>query len=73
MDRKLATDIESEGNWSDHVTVDHEYSGRGMHGDETTAIVVYNDVDANEVSLLAWKRGVRLKWDDIGYQGTVLY
>ena len=52
MDRKLATDIESEGNWSDHVTVDHEYS---------------------EASLLAWKRGVRLKWDAIGYQGTVLY
>ena len=73
MDRKLATNIESEGNWSDHVTVDHEYSGRGMHGEETTAIIVYNDVDASEATVLAAKQGVKLKWDAIGYQGTVLY
>ena len=73
MDKSLARDIEREGNWSDHVRVDEEYSGRGMHGDETTAIVVYNDVDASEASVLAAKQGVKLKWDAIGYQGTVLY
>ena len=29
MDKSLARDIEREGNWSDHVRVDEEYSGRG--------------------------------------------
>ena len=73
MDSNLAKEIEFEGDWDGEVRVDHEYSGRGMYGEETSAIIVYSDIDASEATVRAAKRGVKLKWDALGLNGTILF